>query len=294
MKFREVFLATINNENTYNLYESLFAKMIELEKVLNKNIEDIETKEEFILLLNHCIDKGTYNSINSRWSLLKKYYDFIGNKNIKLITKKDLNKIIEVNKEYEEKRYIYKEDLIKLVSKLENYSDKALLFLARNGIGMKFEAEDLVKLKVKDIDFKRNMIYNKKIDDYTMYLVKRATEEKEYVALGSYEKIIVYNMDSEYLFKTRRTKWTNDGLSHLKISGMRGRLQKIKEELNDNTIILSNLTLSYVVDKVIEHQHKIERNLTQSELRDYLRYEFGITKNVYDIRNMTKQKAKFN
>lgn len=174
---------------------------------------------------------------------------------------------------------------------MENYSDKALLFLARNGIGMKFEAEDLVKLKVKDIDFKRNMIYNKRIDDYTMYLVKRATEEKEYVALGSYEKIIVYNMDSEYLFKTRRTKWTNDGLSHLKISGMRGRLQKIKEELNDNTIILSNLTLSYVVDKVIEHQHKIERNLTQSELRDYLKYEFGITKNVYDIRNMTKQKA---
>ena len=196
MKYREVFLATINNENTYNMYEGLFAKMIELEKVLNKNIEEIETKEEFTLLLNHCIDKGTYNSINSKWSLLKRYYDFIGNKNIKLITKKDLNKIIEINKEYEEKRYIYKEDLIKLVSKLENYSDKALLFLARNGIGMKFEAEDLVKLKVKDIDFKRNMIYNKKIDDYTMYLVKRATEEKEYVALGSYEKIIVYNMDS--------------------------------------------------------------------------------------------------
>lgn len=294
MKCREIFLATINNENTYNMYEGLFTKMTELEKVLNKNIEDIETKEEFTLLLNHCIDKGTYNSINSKWSLLKRYYDFIGNKNIKLITKKDLNKIIEINKEYEEKRYIYKEDLIKLVSKLENYSDKALLFLARNGIGMKFEAEDLVKLKVKDIDFKRNMIYNKKIDDYTMYLVKRATEEKEYVALGSYEKIIVYNMDSEYLFKTRRTKWTNDGLSPLKISGMRGRLQKIKEELNDNTIILSNLTLSHVVDKVIEHQHKIERNLTQSELRDYLKYEFGITKNVYDIRNMTKQKAKFN
>ena len=118
MKYREIFLTTINNENTYNMYESLFAKMIELEKVLNKNIEDIETKEEFILLLDHCIDKGTYNSINSRWSLLKKYYDFIGNKNIKLITKKDLDKIIEINKEYEEKRYIYKEDLIKLVSKL--------------------------------------------------------------------------------------------------------------------------------------------------------------------------------
>ena len=142
MKYRELFLATINNENTDNMYQVLFAKVIELEKVLNKNIEDIETKEEFTLLLNHCIDKGTYNSINSKWSLLKRYYDFIGNKNIKLITKKDLDKIIEINKEYEEKRYIYKEDLIKLVSKLENYSDKALLFLARNGIGMKFEAED--------------------------------------------------------------------------------------------------------------------------------------------------------
>lgn len=290
MKYRDKFLSNIESESTRKSYETLFGKMRELEKVLNKNIENINTKREFLLLLDYCAKGNTYNSVNVKYSLLKRYYNYIGNKNINLITKYDLNKIIENNKEYEEKRYISKEELIKKVSKLENYSDKAILLLARNGIGATFEAKDLIELKIKDIDFKNNIIYNKKIDDYTMYIVKRAVEEKEYVSLGTYEKVIIYNPNSPYLFKTRPTKGTLNGLEPLRTSGFRGRMQKIKSELQDDSIILSNLILSNVVDKVIDYQNELGRELTQSELRYYLKDEFGLTKNLYDIRKMTRQK----
>ena len=123
-----------------------------------------------------------------------------------------------------------------------------------------------------------------------MYIVKRAVEEKEYVSLGTYEKVIIYNPNSPYLFKTRPTKRTLTGLEPLRTSGFRGRMQKIKSELQDDSIILSNLILSNVVDKVIDYQNELGRELTQSELRYYLKDEFGLTKNLYDIRKMTRQK----
>ena len=174
-----------------------------------------------------------------------------------------------------------------MVNKLENNTDKAILLLARNGIGMEYEAQDLINLRVKDIDFKHNMIYDKKIDDYTMYITRLAMDEKEYVAIGNYDKIIIYNMNSEYLFKTRPTKSTLDGNLPLKVSGFRGRMQKIKEMTNEN-ITLTNLILSYVVDEVVKYQEKIGKELTQLELREYLK-EINFTKNAYDVKKMTRQ-----
>ena len=176
-----------------------------------------------------------------------------------------------------------------MVNKLENNTDKAILLLARNGIGIEYEAQDLINLRVKDIDFKHNMIYDKKIDDYTMYITKLAMNEKEYVTIGNYDKIIIYNMNSEYLFKTRPTKSTLDGMLPLKPSGFRGRMQKIKAELEDDNIILSNLIMSYIVDKVIEYQNEIGKELTQNELKYFLNTNFGFTKNAYDVKKMTRQ-----
>ena len=162
-----------------------------------------------------------------------------------------------------------------------------MILLIRNGIGAEVDAKDLIELKVKDIDFKHNKIYDKKIDDYTMYNVKMAVNEKEYVTMGNYEKIIIYNMNSPYLFKTRPTKNTFDGNLPLKVSGFRGRMQKIKEITNEN-ITLTNLILSYVVDEVIKYQKKIGKELTQLELREYLK-EINFTKNAYDVKKMTRQ-----
>lgn len=289
MKYNEEFLSKIYNESTRKSYENLFLKMRTLEDVLNKNIEEISTKREFLLLLDYCCKSNSYNSIYVKWSLIKRYYEYIGNDNINIITNKDLNKIIRDSKKNSINRYIPKEKLIQIVNKLENNTDKAIVLLARNGIGIEHEAQDLINLKVKDIDFKHNMIYNKKIDDYTMYITRLAMDEKEYVAIGNYDKIIIYNMNSEYLFKTRPTKSTLDGTLPLKVSGFRGRLQKIKIELEDDNIILSNLIMSYIIDKVIEYQNEIGKELTQNELKYFLKTNFGFTKNVHDVKKMTRQ-----
>ena len=287
MDYKDMFLNQIKNENTKKSYENLFFKIRKLENALNKNIEDFTEKKEFLLLLEYCCGKSTYNSIYVKWSLIKMYFKYIGNNNIEIINNKDLNKIISNNKEYEIKRYISKEQLIKEVNKLENYSDRAMILLMRNGIGTEVDAKDLIELKVKDIDFKHNRIYNKDIDDYTMYNVKMTVNEKEYITMGNYEKIIIYNMNSPYLFKTRPTKNTLDGNLPLKVSGFRGRMQKIKEITNEN-ITLTNLILSYVVDEVIKYQKKIGKELTQLELREYLK-EINFTKNAYDVKKMTRQ-----
>ena len=289
MKYNEEFLSKIYNESTRKSYENLFLKMRTLEDVLNKNIEEISTKKEFLLLLDYCCKSNSHNSIYVKWSLIKRYYEYIGNDNINIITNKDLNKIIRDNKKNSINRYIPKEKLIQIVNKLENDTDKAIILLARNGIGIEHEAQDLINLKIKDIDFKHNMIYNKKIDDYTMYITRLAMDEKEYVAIGNYDKIIIYNMNSEYLFKTRPTKPTLDGTLPLKVSGFRGRLQKIKIELEDDNIILSNLTMSYIIDKVIEYQNEIGKELTQNELKYFLKTNFGFTKNVHDVKKMARQ-----
>ena len=289
MKYNEEFLSKIYNESTRKSYENLFLKMRTLEDVLNKNIEEISTKREFLLLLDYCCKSNSYNSIYVKWSLIKRYYEYIGNDNINIITNKDLNKIIRDNKKNSINRYIPKEKLIQIVNKLENNTDKAIVLLARNGIGIEHEAQDLINLKIKDIDFKHNMIYNKKIDDYTMYITRLAMDEKEYVAIGNYDKIIIYNMNSEYLFKTRPTKSTLDGMLPLKPSGFRGRMQKIKAELEDDNIVLSNLILSYIIDKVIEYQNEIGKELTQNELKYFLKTNFGFTKNVHDVKKMARQ-----
>ena len=289
MNYKDMFLNKIKNENTKKSYENLFLKMRTLEDILNKKAEDFTEKKEFLLLLEYCCGKSTYNSIYVKWSLIKRYYEYIGNDNINIITNKDLNKIIRDNKKNSINRYIPKEKLIQIVNKLENNTDKAIVLLARNGIGIEHEAQDLINLKIKDIDFKHNMIYNKKIDDYTMYITRLAMDEKEYVAIGNYDKIIIYNMNSEYLFKTRPTKSTLDGTLPLKVSGFRGRLQKIKIELEDDNIILSNLIMSYIIDKVIEYQNEIGKELTQNELKYFLNRNFGFTKNAYDVKKMTRQ-----
>lgn len=291
MKYQDIFIEKeVKSESSKKSYESLFLKIRTLEEILNKNIEDISTKKEFLLLLDYCCgNSNTYNSVYSKWSLIRKYYQYIGNESINLITKKDLDNIIRKNKEYNDGRYISREYLIKEISKLKNYSDRAILLLARNGIGMGFENKELIELKIKDIDFKNNIIYNKKIDDYTMYNVKMTVKEKEYIAMGSYEKIIVYNPNSPYLFKTRTTVKTMDGMMCYNVSGFRGRLQKIRTELNNDNIILSNLILSYIVDEVIEYQNEIGKELTQNELKYFLNTNFGFTKNAYDVKKITRQ-----
>ena len=194
--------------------------------------------------LNELINmyKGkTYNSTMVKVGLIRKFFHYIGNNAINIIID-DINNLVSNSFIEQHNRYISKKDLINLISKLDNASDKCILMLLRNGIGIKHEIEDLINLKIENINLNLKTIFEKRIDDYTMELVEQTMKEKEYIALGVYEKVIIYNSSSEYLFKTRITKATNDGLAPFKPSGFRGRLQRIKSMLDDDErVVLSNL-----------------------------------------------------
>ena len=47
--------------------------------------------------------------------------------------------------------------------------------------------------------------------------------------------------------------------------------------------------MSYIIDKVIEYQNEIGKVLTQNELKYFLKINFGFTKNVHDVKKMTRQ-----
>ena len=266
-------------------YENIFEGIKYIEERDNKNVLNFDEKE-----VNELIDKyvrsKTYNATMVKLRLLRKFFHYIGNYTIDKLSD-NIDNLVSSSHQVQHNRYISKEDLISLIGRLDNTSDKCIIMLLRNGIGIEFEIEDLINLTIEDVDFKNKTINNKPIDSYTMMLVEETMKEHEYISIGTYEKIIVYNMNSKYLFKTRITKGTNEGLSPFKPSGFRGRLQRIKMFLNDDErVVLSNLILSYVVDLVVDHELKCNVTMTQGELRMFLNKTIGNSKNVYDIRTM--------
>jgi hypothetical protein len=273
------------SESVKRLYETIFDNVRYLEEKYNINVKqfsNIEINE----LINMCVKGKTYNSTMVKVGLIRKFFYYINNNAIDDVVD-NINDLISNSYEIQHNRYISKADLIKLICKLENISDRCILMLLRNGIGIKHEIEDLINLKMENINLKSKTIYGKLIDDYTMELVQQTIKEKEYITLGVYERIIIYNCNSKYLFKTRITKGTNDGLAPFKPSGFRGRLQRIKSVLNDDErVILSNLILSYVVDLVVNYEIENNITMTQIELRKFLIDTIGSCKSIYDIRTM--------
>lgn len=280
----------VKSDSTKRAYELMFERIINGEVESKKNIEDLSEKSDLFNIIKTCCDGSTYSSVFTKFSLLRKYLNYIGNDNINSISKNDLRELVTNGaKESGKLRYISKSELTELISQLENYSDKCIVMLARNGVGIDFEAEDLINIKESDVDLNNKTIKGSKIDDYTNYLVEKTLEEKEYISMGVYDKIIIYNENSEYLFKTRRVKATNDGVNHFRISGFRGRLQKIRQSVGDDRIILRNLILSYIIDEVIKYENANNIDLNQVELRKFLNNEFNITKNIYDVHYMIKE-----
>lgn len=279
----------IHSESSLKAYNLMFNSLMSIEEELDKQSEKFN-KEDLDIFIKHFCTSKTHSATRVKFTLLRNYFKFIGNKHIDKIREENLIDLINQANETQYERYISKEDLIKLCGRLENNSDKCLLMLIRNGIGIEYEVEDLIKLTRDDIDFKNNKIHNKNIDSYTMELVDKTFKEREYISLGAYEKLVVYNMSSPYLFKTRRTKTTDDGMKPFKVSGIRGRLQRIKAVLkNDERVVLSNLILSYVVDLIIEKENELKRDLSLMEMKIFLNEKIGSSKNIYDIKCMVRE-----
>ena len=111
----------------------------------------------------------------SRLGLLKKYLIYIGNTVYREITKSDLENI-----DGSVLRYIPYEEVILGLDVFENYIDKAIVLLLRNGI----RSDEYRLIKHEDIDVKNNAIKlsNRvvRVDDYTMDILVKAMNERGY------------------------------------------------------------------------------------------------------------------
>lgn len=278
MNTKEMFLKENKlSDSVIKSYNMLFKKILPLEDKLGKDLKDFNY-EDLLQLLPY-IKSTSYQSINVKWTLLKKYMEHNNNLNYTKITQDNLKQYIE------EKilRYVTREQLLNAVNNcLDNAQDKAIVMLLFEGV-MGKGYSDLVTLKTEDIDFENNLI---RLEDRTIYIHDEETMKiLDATRLQKvYEKFSIgtaiattgdasydLNTKSDYLIKTKPSAKNHNGLDHLKESGIKSRLDKII-----NTLDMEGLTgLSIYHSGIMEKILKIEK-------------ENNITFNISDIGEQLK------
>lgn len=284
----------VSSESARKAYATLFKRIEEQEKYINKKV-DKWNKEDCINLLSN-IGSTKYNTILTKWSLFKKYLIYLENKVYLDITNEDLMNIGNSSL-----RYISFDELKERVGTFENYIDQALLLLIRSGVkGEGFS--ELSSLKRKDI--KGNVIHLKdrdvEINDYVADVVKKAMNEKGYKmdvreAIEQGRRIAYdyygYNKDSEYFWRNRRSVINNDGLDAMRPNASKIKINKLISKLNDNTISSTSLTMSYVVDEILKVEDMLNIIFTEGQTFNFIE-KLGVKVSMYSVYNCKKNLRK--
>ena len=285
MNLKNDFLKQLN-DSVKKIYSStIFPRVAECENILEKRVEYFSPTD--LQLLTHYVCQGSsYNAVQVKVSLMKKYLKFIGNKSIET-TKLNIENCIIENRAEENVRYIYRDELLSMISKLDNYTDRCLLLFIRE-VGAEFE--DILDFKITQIDWNNQSVYigdkSFKISDELIYLIKETINQSKYISLIG-DRTYDINTASIYLFRPCIRKTNNNGLKHDKNS-MRRKLQALRDIL-DKRIKYENLSTSCVVDEILKVQGKIKRELTQAELNEEIKEKFGFGKNIYNIRLLCRK-----
>ena len=159
--------------STRKSFDTLFRNIEEYEDVIDKAVDEWTKEDCLDMLASLGIKKA--NTIAVKWSLLKKYLIYIGNTVYREITKSDLENI-----DGSVLRYIPYEEVILGLDVFENYIDKAIVLLLRNGI----RSDEYRLIKHEDIDVENNTIKlsnrDVRVDDYTMDILVKAMNERGY------------------------------------------------------------------------------------------------------------------
>lgn len=272
------------SESTRKSYVTLFKNIGVQEASINKPIEDWD-KEDCLGMLSS-LDSKKYNTIAVKWSLLKKYLIFIGNKVYRDINKNDLLDI-----ENGTLRYIPYEEVIMGVNIFENYIDKAIILLLRNGL----KGEEIINIKMEDINVNKNEIKleNKTVtlDDYTMGIVDKASKErgyKMYIKERSNYDYYYYNENNPYLWKNRKNKFNNDGLDRVKDNAGRDKINRILRRIDVEGISTTSLYNSYVADKIKNFELETGIELSEKQIKGLLN-NMNIKANVYSVYNLKRK-----
>lgn len=272
------------SESTRKSYITLFKNIEAHETTINRTIEDW-SKEDCLNMLSS-LDCRKYNTLAVKWSLLKKYLIFIGNKVYRDINKNDLLDI-----ENGTLRYIPYEEVIMGVNIFENYLDKAIVLLLRNGL----KGEEIINIKMNDINVDRNEIKLEDkiiiLDDYTMGIIDKASKErgyKMYVKEKSNYDYYYYNENNSYLWKNRKNKFNNDGLDKIKENAGRDKINRILRRIDVEGISTTSLYNSYVADKIKNFELETGIELSEKQIKGLLN-NMNIKANVYSVYNLKRK-----
>ena len=270
--------------STRKSFDTLFRNIEEYEDVIDKAIDEWTKEDCLDMLASLGIKKA--NTIAVKWSLLKKYLIYIGNTVYREITKSDLENI-----DGSVLRYITYEEVILGLDVFENYIDKAIVLLLRNGI----RSDEYRLIKHEDIDIENNTIKlsNRvvRVDDYTMDILVKAMNERGYkmnIKDKSNYNYYHYNMESPYLIKNRKNKYNDDGRTPMIETSLRDRTNKLLRRVEIDGISSTALVSSYIVDKIIEFENEMGLTLNENQIKGFVENKLKMKCNMYTIYNMKK------
>ena len=270
--------------STRKSFDTLFRNIEEYEDVIDKAVDEWTKEDCLDMLASLGIKKA--NTIAVKWSLLKKYLIYIGNTVYREITKSDLENI-----DGSVLRYIPYEEVILGLDVFENYIDKAIVLLLRNGI----RSDEYRLIKHEDIDVENNTIKlsNRvvRVDDYTMDILVKAMNERGYkmnIKDKSNYNYYHYNMESPYLIKNRKNKYNDDGRTPMIETSLRDRTNKLLRRVEIDGISSTALVSSYIVDKIIEFENEMGLTLNENQIKGFVENKLKMKCNMYTIYNMKK------
>ena len=270
--------------STRKSFDTLFRNIEEYEDVIDKAIDEWTKEDCLDMLASLGIKKA--NTIAVKWSLLKKYLIYIGNTVYREITKSDLENI-----DGSVLRYIPYEEVILGLDVFENYIDKAIVLLLRNGT----RSDEYRLIKHEDIDVENNTIKlsnrDVRVDDYTMDILVKAMNERGYkmnIKDKSNYNYYHYNMESPYLIKNRKNKYNDDGRTPMIETSLRDRTNKLLRRVEIDGISSTALVSSYIVDKIIEFENEMGLTLNENQIKGFVENKLKMKCNMYTIYNMKK------
>ena len=271
--------------STRKSFDTLFRNIEEYEDVIDKSIYEWTKEDCLNMLASLGIKKA--NTIAVKWSLLKKYLVYIGNTVYREVTKDDLENI-----DSSVLRYIPYEEVILGLDVFENYIDKAIVLLLRNGI----RSDEYRLIKHENIDVDNNLIKlpnrHVRVDNYTMNILVKAMNERGYkmnvIKDKSNYNYYHYNMESPYLIKNRKNKYNDDGRTPMIDTSLKDRTNKLLRRVNIDGISSTALVSSYIVDKIIEFENEMGLILNENQIKGFVENKLKMKCNMYTIYNMKK------
>lgn len=188
---------------------------------------------------------------------------------------------------------ITKQELKKMIDKLDNGIDKFIIAGVYYGINRTNYREQLLNLKTSSINFEESTLTlpnGEKVvmDDLLKEVAREAVEQKIYVKLGSQggsNEDYELNQNSEYIIKSKPTNSNGYGIKPLTDAGFKSRIRAISIFLVGDTSITPTLLKK---SGAYEKLKTLDKNLPVRSLEKTLR-ESGYNLRLNNLIEMVQE-----